>query len=189
MKEKTFSTIDVAKLLDVYSSTIARWVDEGKIKAYVTPGGHRKIRREDLIEFLEKYNMPIPKEIELSEKYKILVVEDEVEIQKMIIRILKPKSDKYEIITANDGFQAGHALTTYNPDLVILDLMLPGINGFEICRLIKKVRPETKILAISGYSTEENKKKILDAGANEFMSKPFEIDELLSKVTDILGDA
>ncbi|MBN2407060.1 MAG: helix-turn-helix domain-containing protein [Elusimicrobia bacterium] len=71
MKRKPYTTFDIAKMLHVYSGTVARWIDDGKITAYVTPGGHRRVNGKDLKKFLMEYNMPIPPEIVDNEEEKI----------------------------------------------------------------------------------------------------------------------
>ncbi|RLD16155.1 MAG: hypothetical protein DRI36_06100, partial [Caldiserica bacterium] len=60
MSEKTFTTFDIAKILDVYPSTVAKWIDKGELNAFTTPGGHRRVRKSDLVSFLKKHNIPVP---------------------------------------------------------------------------------------------------------------------------------
>ena len=186
MENKTYTTFDIARLLDVYPTTVANWVDGEKLKAFVTPGGHRRVKAEDLVIFLKKYNMPVPRDLVLAYKKRILVVDDDRSVRESIVRILRSKNDKYEVFAAGDGFQAGSALSNFRPDLVILDLMLPGIDGFRVCELIRQQDKKIKILAITGYSTRENKKKILAKGADSFLSKPFEMAELMKKMEKLL---
>ena len=103
MKKKTFTTFDIAGMLDVYPTTVADWIDNGKLKAFTTPGGHRRVNSEDLLEFLKKYNMPIPAEMvssENTEKKKILIVDDDPKFVKSIEKVLKKKNKKYEVSTA-----------------------------------------------------------------------------------------
>lgn len=185
MNIKTFTTFNISKMLDVSRVTVTNWINEKKLKAYTTPGGHHRVEFTDLLIFLKKYKMPIPQELESSNRNKILIIDDDLNILKIIVKALKNQKGKYETFTAKDGFEAGQALSDFNPDLVVLDIMLPGIDGFKICKLIRERKKNVKIIAITGYGSEENKKRIIAAGANLFLSKPFDVEKLLKKI-DIL---
>lgn len=185
MIAKNYTTVNISRLLNVTSSTVARWIDGGKLEAFVTPGGHRRVNTGNLKEFLVKHKMPLPREMG-TDKKKILVVEDETDVLKAIVRILKAGKEKYRIFTATDGFHAGTLTCGCDPDLIILDIMLPGIDGFKVCELIRKQNKKIKILAITGYPTEENKKKILNSGADAFLPKPFDMKELSKNVKMLL---
>lgn len=190
MERKTFSTFDIAKLCDVYPTTVANWIDEGKLNAFSTPGGHRRVNGRDLLEFLKKHKMPVPDELlpqKSSSRKKILIVDDDPRILKSIATILKKKRGKDKVYTAADGFEAGQAIIKFEPDLVILDIMLPGLNGFKVCESIRQKNKQIKIIAITGYDTEENKNKILSAGADAYFSKPLEIQKLLRCMHGLLS--
>ena len=118
---------------------------------------------------------------------KILIVDDDSHIQKLLTKILS--AQKYETAVASDGFEAGVKVTEFKPGLIILDLFMPGMDGFEVCKRIKKnpLSSQIKILAITGYDTEENKNRILEAGADCYVVKPFENDEFLQQIEDLLG--
>ncbi len=189
MIKKNYTTFNIAKMLNVYSSTVARWIDERKLKAFVTPGGHRRVNGRDLYVFLKKHNMPIPAELTYSDKKKILVVDDNLEVLNSIVKILETKKKKYKIFTATDGFQAGYATRQYNPDLLILDIVLPGIDGFKVCELIRKQNKVVKILAITGYPSQENKKKILEVGADAYLPKPFKKKEMMENIELLLKES
>ena len=187
MRVKTYSTFDIATMLDVVPGTVANWVDSGKLKAYITLGGHRRISRESLLVFLKKNELPIPELLaDPSGDKKILVVEDDVKLLKLIVKALKRLSD-FELLTATDGFQAGQLVEGSKPDLVVLDIMLPDINGFKVCELIKARNKNTKVVAITGYDSEDIKKKIMDAGADAYLIKPFQFKTLFEHVENLLG--
>ncbi len=185
MAGKNYTTVDIAKQLNVASSTVARWIDDGKIKAFVTPGGHRRVNREDFLQFLNEHDMPIPKELISSELKKILVVDDDQKILNAIERTIKRRKDGVEIFKAENGFQANRAVDNYSPDLVILDIRLPGIDGLKICRMIKEKHKEIKVLAITGYDVNENRNKIYDSGADAFLQKPFYNKEMVQAIDNL----
>jgi len=188
--KKTYTTFDIAEILDVYPTTVAKWIDEGKIEAFVTPGGHRRVTRDKLIEYLKANNIPIPEEVEKPTKFKILIVEDEKELLETLYSYLTSIKEDYDIEKAMDGFEAGQKFNEFMPDIVILDLKLPGVDGFKICKTIKEKAPNTKIIATTAYSPSVNKAKILKAGADYFIEKKDlmnSIDVYLKKIERFLS--
>lgn len=179
-----FSTYDVAKLLGVDMTTVIGWCKQKKLSAYKTPGGHRRIKAADLIQFLKGYNMPIPAILLKESSFRCLVVDDEPAIRSSVVRMLKELDKSVEVSEAGDGFEAGKKVIDLLPQLVVLDLNLPGVDGFRVCEDIRKDErfQHTKILAISGNNTIETQKRILDAGADIFLPKPFDAEELKAKI-------
>lgn len=116
----------------------------------------------------------------------ILIVEDEPEIMSMIKRALA--YTKMKFITTSSGFEAGKLLAENNPTLIILDVFLPGVDGFRICEMIRKDNKlkGIKILAISGTAAEQTAKKIIRHGADDFLGKPFGPEELRSRVSKLV---
>jgi len=187
--EKILTTYQISKLCSVDLSTVISWIDQGKLPAFRTPGGHRRVKLEDFLAFVKKYNFPLPSDIEVDLAPKVLIIDDEPGIVKLITRAIKKQDQNIKIESAMDGFSAGRKIFDFSPDLVILDLKLPGIDGFEICRSIRRDErlKHTKILAITAYATPENKKKILECGADDFIPKPFEIDDLMATINKLLN--
>lgn len=184
VNDEIFSIPQAAKYCAISRWTLLKYVNSGELKASHTPGGHHRILKEDLEDFINKNKM-YPFVHKRFSKKKILVVDDDLHIQKLLTEMLS--SEKYETETASSGFEAGAKVVKIKPDLIILDLIMPGISGFEVCRQIKK-DPETsymKILAITGYDTMENRDRIMKAGADGYMTKPVEKDILLQHVEDL----
>lgn len=183
--EKTYTTFDISKICDVYPTTVANWIDKGSLKASTTPGGHRRVERGELLKFLKKYNVPVPPELIVCRRRKrkrILVVDDDNNVMKSIVKILENSIEKYEILTARDGFQAGQLVSDFKPQIVVLDIMLPGIDGFSVCAAIKNGEPNIKILAITGFNSPDTKEKIFKAGADDYLPKPFGMEVFLEKI-------
>ena len=188
MEKKIFTTYEVSQYCSVDLSTVINWIDEGRMLAYKTPGGHRRVRKQDLVHFLKEYRMPMPADLVKRDRRRILIVDDERAVVDLIVRAVKKLRKKCEVDTAFDGFEAGRKLATFELDLVILDLMLPGIDGFKVCkniRMDKKTR-HIKVLAITGFDSPENRKKIFSSGANDYLTKPFEVSDLLERVEKLL---
>lgn len=177
--KQSFSTSEVAKYCHVTPDTIRKWAEAKRISVFKTPGGHRRIRREDLINFLRENNIPI--HADLSDNgTKVLVVDDERAVISVITRFLENTGNAFDVRVARDGFEAGHYVGAFQPDVVFLDLRLPGLDGFEVCRRIKS-SPETariEIIAMTGYYEPETAHRVLDLGAATCLQKPFTPDDL-----------
>jgi excisionase family DNA binding protein len=179
-----------SKYCKVSSKTIINWIDAGYIKAYKTVGGHRRIKKEDLDQFLKEKGMPLPEEAKTTEeRKKILVVDDDKIIVETIVQALEEDEFGYEMISASDGFEAGLQVNHFKPDLLILDIMMPDINGYEVCQKIKS-SPETKdtkIIVLSAYLDDDAFNQMKEYGADACFSKPLPLEQLRFEVAKLLG--
>ena len=177
--KQSFSTSEVARFCHVTPDTIRKWAEAGRIGVFKTPGGHRRIRREDLVQFLNDNGIPLHADLS-EESVRVLLVDDEKSIISMIRRFLERAKTSFEIQVATDGYDAGHLIGTFHPAVVFLDIRLPGLDGFEVCQRIKTA-PETAsthIIAMTGYYKEEIAKRIIEMGAATCLKKPFTPDDL-----------
>lgn len=185
MIEQVFSIPKAAQECGLSRGTIWNYVNSGDLKAFRTPGGQFRILRGDLVAFMARKQMP-PLLSDTVRRGRILVVDDDVAAARMIGRLLEPYG--FDIETANDGFDAGVKVASFKPGLLILDLYMPGMDGFEVCRHIK-ADPSTaamKVLAISGEATPEVEERILAEGADVLMGKPLDSRELVRQVVRLL---
>jgi excisionase family DNA binding protein len=175
-KPKTiYTTHEVSRLLQVNPRSVINWIEQSLLPSYRTPGGHRRIRRDDLLAFLRKHHIPTPALL-VDGTFSILIVDDEEEIAGMLKTYFE-RQGGYEVTSVSDGISALIEVGRIKPDLLILDIMIPGVDGVEVCRRIKENSAnKTAIVAISGVDT--NQKKILQAGADAFMLKPVDLDKL-----------
>jgi excisionase family DNA binding protein len=191
-KEKIMEILTVSqasKYCNVSSKTIINWIEAGHIKAYKTVGGHRRIKKEDLDQFLKEKGMPLPEEPKPEEKKKILVVDDDKIIVETLVQALEEDEYGYEMISASDGFEAGLQVNHFKPDLLILDIMMPDINGYEVCQKIKS-NPETKdtkIIVLSAYLDDDAFNQMKEYGADACFSKPLPLEQLKFEVAKLLG--
>jgi CheY-like chemotaxis protein len=188
---------EVAEKANVLASTIRHYTDLGLLRyAATTEGGHRLYdETETLLQLarikrLAARGFPLPQiKAELSGKgdKRVLVVDDEPEVGDLVTDVLKDRRP-FDIRVARDGFTAGRILGDFVPDLVVLDLMLPGVDGFEVCRQIRADEnlAGVKILAVTGYDTPQNYQRIMDAGADMYLTKPLDAHELLRAVGKLL---
>jgi excisionase family DNA binding protein len=183
MTEKTiYGPADVAKMLGVSPITIRKWARDGDLVSHSTAGGHRRFLYDDVRQFALRHDMKLFSES--TEKRRILVVEDDAQFAEFVGEALQSLDPLADVVFAQDGFEAGRVLQRFEPDILLLDLMLPGIDGFSICRRLRR-DPETRsirIIAMTGYDSPENVTRILDAGAETCLSKPFSITELVAAV-------
>ncbi|MBX3193263.1 MAG: response regulator [Labilithrix sp.] len=180
--DQLLTSSEVGVLLQVNPSSVKKWVDDGLIQAFRTPGGHRRIRPSDLVEFLHKHRMPIPRDLQDAARRRLLIVDDDVTQLKALGRALSRHSDRIEVVTTANGIDALVLVGSFQPNLVILDVFMPGIDGLEVCRRLK-ANPETRgihVIIVSGHVTAPLKKKALEAGAVSCLNKPVDVQELLS---------
>jgi excisionase family DNA binding protein len=178
-----------SKYCSVSPKTICNWIDEGHIKAFRTVGGHRRVRKEDLNVFLRRMGMPVSAEADQGERKKILVIDDDKLIVETIVRSLEEEPHNYEIISAADGFEAGLQVSHFKPDVLILDIMMPDIDGYEVCKRVKQdpTTCQMKIIVLSAYLDEENHEKMKNFGADVCFSKPLPLEKLKKEVAGLLG--
>jgi len=187
MKEKElFTTGEAAEICRVSQQTIIRCFDSGRVEGFRVPGSKfRRIPRQSLIKFMKENSIPL--DYLDSGKRKILIVDDDAEIVEMMVEILGREA-RYEVKTASSGYEAGIQTQRFKPDLILLDYMLPDVNGNVVCHTIKK-NPEfenIKIIIVSGVVKQEEIDHLLKSGAEGFIKKPFNINELTTKVAEVL---
>ena len=180
---KNLSTFAVARMLHVDPGSIANWIDQNLLKAHRTPGGHRRVATDDLVTFLRKHKMPIPAELD-SVPSRVVIVDDEPAITRLIAWAIKAALPECEVAEAHDGFRAGAVVATLKPNVVILDLRMPGMDGYEVCRLIKTQEStrQADVLAMTAYPSPENVQRIIDCGARVCLAKPLNMEALLTEV-------
>ena len=178
-----YTTHEVSRLLHVNPRSVINWIEQNLLPSYRTPGGHRRIRHDDLLAFLRKHQIPIPATL-VDGRFGVLIVDDEDEIVELIKNFLE-RQGAYDISTASDGITALIEVGRTKPDLLILDIMIPGVDGVEVCRRIKaEPSNKTTIIAVSG--TMEKERKVLQAGADAFMLKPINLDQLHAEAKRLL---
>jgi excisionase family DNA binding protein len=181
-----FTTGEAAKICKVSQQTIIRCFDNGSLKGFRVPGSRfRRIPRDQLFMFMRDNG--IPTDALESGKRKLLVVDDDQELVDLMVDAFE-RAAIFDIRTANNGFDAGMLVKEFRPDLVVLDIMLPDINGREVCQRVRSdaTLEATKIICISGMVEADKVADLRAAGANDFMQKPFDVDKLLERCCDML---
>ncbi len=185
-KKNVFTTFEVAEICDVTPVTIQNWIDKGWLRAYRTPGGHRRVRKEALLAFLESRDMPHP----FPEKGgvpRVLIVNGDLGLADSLKEALSLEEPGYDIAVAHDGFRAGVLYSAAHTDVVILDLNHSSVDGYEVCRQIKQGEAggETVVLALGGVDGDE-RKRILEVGAAHCLPKPVDAVGLRNLVKEVI---
>lgn len=170
----------VASLLGVSPITVRKWAQKGIIPAHVTAGGHRRFYYSEIEQFARAKGMTL--HLKDNETKRILVVEDDRQFAMFVTEVIQGIDPDLEILNAYDGFDAGLKIQKFHPAIVVMDLMLPGMDGFSVCERLK-MNPETKsmrVIAMTGHYSVENVKRILSLGATACLKKPFSSEELIN---------
>jgi excisionase family DNA binding protein len=181
-----FTTGEAAKICKVSQQTIIRCFDSGQLKGFRVPGSRfRRIPRDQLYAFMRDNG--IPTDLLESGKRKVLIVDDDQELVELITDVLV-KDGRFEVRSVNNGFDAGMMVKEYRPDIIVLDIMLPDINGKEVCQRVRSdpSLDDVRIICISGMVEEDKVSELRAAGADDFMHKPFEVERLVERMCQLL---
>ena len=181
-----FTTGEAAKICKVSQQTIIRCFDSGQLKGFRVPGSRfRRIPRDVLYKFMKENS--IPTDALESGKRRALIVDDDEDLVELISDALMADG-RFELRAANNGFDAGMMVKEYHPDIIVLDVMLPDINGKEVCQRVRSdsSMDDVRIICISGMVEQDKIQDLKDAGADHFVQKPFEIDHLIERICRLL---
>lgn len=180
-----FTTGEAAEICNISQQTIIRCFDSGRLDGFRIPGSRfRRIPRENLIKFMKDNGIPLDNlNTEKNGKIKVLIVDDDAEIVELMVDVLS-RDGRFDIQTAGSGYEAGVKTEQFRPDVIILDYMLPDVNGNIVCATIKS-NPDfesIRIIIVSGVANPEEVQDLLNAGATEFIKKPFNISDLVGRI-------
>lgn len=180
-----YTTSGAAECLNVFPTTVINWISKGYLKCFRTPGGHRKIPKEELLNFIR--NHEFHRNLSVRKKPRVLVVEDDKDARDLVLQVLG--ETKYEVKAVESGFCAGVA-GEFQPDLVVLDVMLPDMDGEQVCRLIRQDSrlKKTKIIAVSAINDEQRIRSLFEAGIGEFVMKPYNVMDFEKKIESMLTE-
>ena len=184
-EQKAYTTFEAAKICHVTHHSIKNWIKQGLIKASRTPGGHYRILEEDLDRFREKYDM-FPREKGPTKK-RVMIVDDDPDALALMEKVLTDEG--FDLIKVSNATEVGLKAAQLSPDLILLDFLMPEINGFEVCKALRdnELTSSTPIMAVTCLTKEQDIQRIFACGADEYLAKPFKVELLLEKVRDLLG--
>jgi two-component system, OmpR family, response regulator len=196
-KPVIYSALEVANICGVVNQTAINWINNGYLKAFKTPGGQYRVYPDDLVDFMSGRNMHIPMKLLSActnrtayNSGTILIIDDDKTFNTLIASFVCGKFPSLEVIQAYDGFEAGVQISSKQPRCIILDLDLPGVDGFEVCRKINENREYGKpaVIVVTALPGTEDEKKIESLGIVKFFRKPLKLDELGSVIDAVFKD-
>lgn len=178
-----FTTFEAAKLCHVSPLSIINWVNAGRLTAFRTPGGHRRIRREDLVLFMQDSGIPLPDDLKGgSSRRRVLLVEADSHGREALANHLSSRARPFEVNAAATPFEAGRLLATFRPDVVVLDLRMPGLDALQACRTIK-AEPRsaaTLLIATAAHSSPDVEARLAECGVLRCFPRPVDPTALSS---------
>ena len=198
--KEVYTTGEAAELCKVSQQTIIRCFDKGQLNGFRVPGSRfRRIPREALLRFMRDNEIPTdelgvtasvagkPPAPDAGGARRVLVVDDDAAIVEMVSELLAT-DDRFEVRTAGTGYDAGVVSEAFRPELILLDYMLPDLNGNAVCASIRR-NPNlagARVLIVSGVVNQSEIQALMDAGADGFLKKPYKLDALLSEAYRLL---
>jgi excisionase family DNA binding protein len=188
------TSAEVAEQVGVSARTVSNWVRDGQLRAHRTAGGHARVSADDLRQFLgERGIRPLPSpagtsddaDTERAERKRVLFIDDDENLLEIIREVLV--ANGFEIQTARHGFLAGYLIAHYRPAAIVLDLMMPGLDGFEVLSLLRK-RPEARalpVIACTSMRGSDVEARARDAGFVSYVKKPLDFRKLVALLREV----
>ena len=185
-KTIVYSALEVANICGVVNQTAINWIRNGYLTAFSTPGGQYRVYLEDLIEFMNKRNMKIPAELletqsTLNKKsVSILVVDDDKGLNQVVTKYLEKELSDVKLFQAFDGFEAGAIIADKKPNIILLDLDLPGVKGEDLCVKINNSEEFGKpiVCVMTALKDSGIEERLKGLGAIHFFVKPLNLVEI-----------
>lgn len=184
VSDQFLTSSEVGELLQVNPSSVKKWVDDGLLLAFRTPGGHRRIRAADLVAFLVEHQMPIPNVLQDAAKKRLVVADHDADHLKGLSRSLKRFADRIDAVVTTNAVDALVAIGSFHPQALLLDAQLPGLDVLDACRRLHK-NPATKDIAVYLFApsfTSALEQKAREAGAARCLEKPLDLRQVLPVV-------
>lgn len=184
-----YSPSEAAQICRIESALFLSMIRKNEIASFELPGRHVRVRHQDLSDFIKSRNLQVPAEWHGDpRKYRVLIVEDDPDLLEIISELLRDEP-MVDVRAEDNGFTAGLQIAGWHPDLILLDFLMPGISGFDLCRKLRS-RPETEdipVLAVTSLTSKEDQATIFGCGVSDFLGKPFHSADLSRKVRTLLG--
>jgi excisionase family DNA binding protein len=183
--DESYSSIDLSRIFGIHRVTVTNWIKKGALKAVRTPGGRYKVSKEDLMSFLDAHGMPIPAFLRVKEKKLVVAIDDDEMILKLLEKFFSADDMPYiyKLETFTNPIDAALFIGDQKPNLVLLDLLMPELSGFDMAEKIQKVSPHSQIIILTGYATDENRDRLKNYNIYAVISKPVNL-KILKKTID-----
>ena len=186
--DESYSTIDLSRILGIHRVTVTNWIKKGALKAIRTPGGRYKVSRKDLISFLDAHGMPIPAFLRVKEKKLVVAVDDEEMILNLLEKFFSTNDMPYmyKLETFSNPIDAAFFIGDQKPDLILLDLLMSELNGFNMAEKIQQASPHSQIIIMTGYATDENLARLKNYDIYAVITKPVNLKILKKTIENAL---
>jgi excisionase family DNA binding protein len=177
-----FTASEVAQLLLVSTNSVRVWTNKGLLKTELTLGGHRRFPRHEIERLVRERQQQSHRE--KPEEVRILIIDDDEALCQILEEGIKHAMPQAQVSSANDGFSGGMMARSTDPEIILLDLRMPGLDGFQVCKMLKadEVTRRIRIIAISGSPSESDEERIREAGAENLLTKPVDMPKLLGLI-------
>jgi two-component system, OmpR family, response regulator len=186
-EKQVFTTGEAAEICKISQQTIIRCFDSGRLQGFRVPGSRfRRIPRAELLRFMRANDIPV-EILEGPTRKRVLVVDDDVKIIDLFMDVLG-SDERFEVKSASTGYDAGMMTEQFKPHMILLDYMLPVINGNKVCQRIRSNEnlKDTKIIIVSGVVSSDEVDALKEAGADDFVKKPFDIQALIERIAEMV---
>ncbi len=182
-----YTSHQVGNLLQVNPSSVVKWINDGLLQAFRTPGGHRRVAALELVRFAQHHGMPVPDELQGLTATKVVVADDETRFLSAFQRAVKPFYQEIELHTAENGINALILVGQVNPDILVLDLRMPDLDGFQVLEKIhaNKTTSAISVIAVSGEMSDDNAATCRSLGAVECLQKPVRLPALVESIRQL----
>jgi excisionase family DNA binding protein len=192
MRKQSLSTGDLARYCQVTPATVVNWIRAGKLDVYNTPGGQYRMERGKFIEFLKANEFPIPDDLQEERERRVLIIDDDEEILALLTETVQSLGKRFVVFSAKNGFDGLIEAGKVKPDVISLDLMMPKMDGAEMCRRLR-LNPETKgtrVIVVTGLSQNtELVRRVKRIGIEAVFQKPVNLTEFGNLIKELaLGD-
>lgn len=181
------TTGEAAMHCQVSLPALRRWIRDGRLRAFQTPGKHARIEVGEFQRFLKEYGMPPYRAARAPQPPRVLVVEDDPDVRNILVRLLAAHPRRPIFETAEDGYEALIKVGVFKPSFLVLDVVMPKLDGLEVCRRLR-TNPETRnirILAVTGQM--DMVESVIAAGADACVTKPFDFAAVDRELNRFLG--
>jgi excisionase family DNA binding protein len=183
MRDRTFTTAEIARMLELNPTTINKYVDERILRAFRTPGGHRRVMESDLMDFLKDYAIPVPLELTSRRRgLRVQIIDDDAEFTKNLREELVAFSPEVSVHCNDSGYTGLLDISIFKPDLLILDYVMPHLDGAEFMECFRNHDQfkSTEVVVVTGYPDPEIEARVMALGARAFFMKPLDMDAFIT---------
>ena len=185
---ESYSPIDLSRILGIHRVTVTNWIKKGALKAIRTPGGRYKVSKEDLIAFLDSNGMPVPAFLKIREKKMVVAVDDEELLLNVLEKFFSTNDMPYmyKLETFSNPIDAAFFIGDKKPDLILLDLLMPELDGFNMAAKIKQTSPCSKIIVLTGHASDNNIARLKQFNIYAVLTKPVDLRILKKTIENAL---